>query len=167
MISWMDNQQIDVTSEGQDGIVHALEIIWDSAAPGGKATHYKIVKLAKRTRYYARQDAIFPSNIDGLEGYHAHHFSDLQADESGVQTLILFWHDEKGAQKLPFSLNCKQAAKFIADWLSSPDCDWGGQPDHDGDNGRGFRIFTESWGHVAGHSYAIVAAQPAWAMYGK
>lgn len=41
------------------------------------------------------------------------------------------------------------------------------EPDHDGDNDKGFRLFTESWGQVFGEYQAFVAIEPIWAMYGK
>lgn len=57
------------------------------------------------------------------------------------------------------------ATAFAKGWLR--DVDMGREPDHDGDNGRGFRVFTEAWGKVAGHTYAICAIEPVWACYGK
>jgi hypothetical protein len=165
----MDNQQIDVTSEGEAGILRALEIIWPAAAIGGDADFYRIVKLKPETRYYAtkregRTESLI-ANCYGLPEYHVHHCGGLKEADDGVPTLILLWSEERGATKFPFPLSIKQSAQFIIDWLGSLDYGW--QPDHDGDNGKGWRLFTESWGHVAGHSYAIIAAQPAWAMYGK
>lgn len=153
----MDNQQIDIVSEGRDGIRHALSIIWNSAAPGGKATHYKVLKLREETKYYCRDD----------NGKHrTQHCTKLVKDEErGADTLILLWHDEDGSIPLPFPLSLDQAAGFVADWIGS--ASYGSEPDHDGSNGRGWRLFTEAWGHVARHHCAIVGAQPAWAMYGK
>lgn len=152
----MDNQTIDVVSEGKQGILHALSIIWNAAAPGGKATHYKVCRLLPHTSYYC----------DDENGKHkTHHFTNQIEHGDGVETLILFWSDEHDAKPLPFPLNLEQAAGFIVDWLGS--VDFGTEPDHDGSNHKGWRLFTEDWGHVAGNHYTIIAAQPAWAMYGK
>ncbi len=162
----MDNQTIDVTSEGGEGIALALGIIWRKAAPGGKATHYKVIRTADSTSYYGK--AIAPSdtgNVDGVPGVRVRHYRRTVESADGVQTLILLWHEEQGSTPLPFALDCKRAAEFITNWLGQ--ADYGRQPDHDGDNGKGWRLFTESWGHVAGHHYAIIGVQPAWAMYGK
>lgn len=165
----MDNQTIDIVSEGDAGILKALEIIWPAAAVGGDADFYRIIKLKPETRYYATKREgnceSMEANCDGLPKYHVHHFTNETECSDGVPTLILLWSEERNATKFPFPLNINQSAQFIVDWLAS--LDYGRQPDHDGSNGKGWRLFTESWGHVAGHHYAIVAAQPAWAMYGK
>ena len=50
-------------------------------------------------------------------------------------------------------------------WLDS--VKRGKQPDHDGHNSKGFRLYNEAWGHVDGHYQAFIAVAPAWAMYGK
>lgn len=152
----MDNQCLDITSEGTIGIGHALAILWRAATPGGLATHYKVAKYTERTNYYCYD----------REGQHrTRHSTRLEDDPKGCDTLILLWSAERDATSLPFPLNQEQAADFIRNWLGT--LDYGTQPDHDGSNGKGWRLFTEAWGHVAGHHYAIVGVQPAWAMYGK
>lgn len=154
----MDNQTVDIVSEGAAGIGHVLAAIWPAAAAGGKATHYKIGKYREEIRYCCRDK-------DGVH-YGNHYTNLIQDPEKGRDTMILLWHEEgKDCVKLPFPLAADKAAMFIADWLES--LVYGRQPDHDGDNGKGWRLFTEGWGHVAGNHYAIIAAQPAWAMYGK
>lgn len=154
----MDNQQIDITSEGRNGIDLALQIIWNAAVPGGKASHYKVMRLKSETTYHQHEAH------NGRAAFISHH-ERLKEHPEGYETLILLWHDEAGAIPLPFKLDCKQSGQFVADWLGS--LDYGHQPDHDGSNGKGWRLFTESWGHVVGHHYAIVGVQPQWAMYGK
>jgi len=162
----MDNQTIDVVSEGEAGIGHALAIIWNAATPGGQAKHYKVVKLVEETIYYVRDCDAKDSNVYGAH-QHAHHATGFtKNDLRGIPTLILLWHEEDGSTPLPFPLDKEQAAKFIADWLKQadfPDREWDGEVVHE----HGWRLFTESWGHVAGHHYAIVGVQPAWALYGK
>ena len=83
----------------------------------------------------------------------------------GVETLILLWHEEQDAKPLPFKLSLEAAKSFGWNWLEQSA--YGGQPDHDGDNGRGFRVFNEDWGHVSGMHYAFAGIQPCWMMYGK
>lgn len=151
----MDNRQIDVTSEGLESLGKALELIWPSAA-GGKATHYIQSKFKEEVSYYQNK-----------KGLTTHHYSKLVEDQKGTDTLILLWSQsgDKRDQKLPFPLKLEDAKSFVSGWLDS--LNWGHEPDHDGSNGKGWRVFTEAWGHVAGNHYAIVAVQPAWAMYGK
>lgn len=71
----------------------------------------------------------------------------------------------KEGVKLPFKLDHIGAADFAARWLVEQN--YGREPDHDGDNGKGWRLYNESWGHVGGWSGAFIAVKPAWAMYGK
>ncbi len=146
----MDNRTIDVVSEGNEDLALALRIIWASA-PGGKATHYKVLKLKEKVTYFNK-----PTTS---------HYTNLEESKGGVPTLVLLWHEEHGSQAFPFGIDVHLATDFVKGWLAQ--VDYGREPDHDGDNGKGWRVFTESWGHVAGHIYTVVAVQPAWAMYGK
>lgn len=141
---------IDVTSEGDEALGLAIRLAWPGAS-GGKATHYKAVGLAEKTLYY---------------GEPAHrHSTTVHELSTGVPTLILLWHGERDALALPYPLELGDAIQFVAGWLRN--APFGKEPDHDGSNGKGWRVFTEDWGHVAGHHCAILAVQPAWAMYGK
>lgn len=81
--------------------------------------------------------------------------------------LILYWTEfkNKEAQPLPFEMGMKAATDFVWHWLE--DAERGNEPDHDGDNGKGFRIYTENWGKVDDDWQAFVAIKPIWAMYGK
>lgn len=146
----MDNRTIDVTSEGKSALALALALIWANA-PGGKATHYKEVNLVRQTRYVGE-----PTSS---------HYTSLKENPAGTPTLILLWSHERDAQPLPEPLDHLAAVKFAKAWLKK--ANYGREPGHDGSNGKGWRVFTEDWGHVADHYYAIVGIQPAWAMYGK
>ena len=57
------------------------------------------------------------------------------------------------------------AADFAAGWLGH--ANYGNAPDHDGDNGKGWRLYCEGCGYVDNDHYAFAAVQPVWAMYGK
>lgn len=149
----MDNRTIDVVSEGDHGIALAMQLIW-KRAPGGKATHYIIDKYESVTKYYCG---------DGVKT--THHSTDMVKGPKGVLTLIFLWSAEGDSTPLPFPLDLEGATQFAKHWLEV--ADYGPQPDHDGDNRKGWRIFTEEWGHVAYYHFAIVGIQPAWAMYGK
>lgn len=165
----MDNLSIDITSEGRESLAHALTVVWPNAA-GGKATHYRVVNVSRNCKYYTHEIRKgMKANVDLHQEcpeqiYVSHHEEELPADD-GSQTLILLWHEEQNATPLPYPLTLDKAISFVADWLSQ--ADYGSQPDHDGSNGKGWRLFTNDWGHVAGHHYGIVGVQPAWAMYGK
>lgn len=84
--------------------------------------------------------------------------------------MVLFWTEptqslKHNAQKLPYKMDPIAAIDFVWNWLKTADYEQ--QPDHDGDNGKGWRIFNEAWGHVKSEWAAICAIQPVWAMYGK
>jgi len=79
--------------------------------------------------------------------------------------LVLYWRQTTKAVDLPYPMTLDQAADFAAGWLDH--ADYGPEPDHDGDNEKGWRLYCESWGHVDNDPSAFAAVQPVWAMYGK
>lgn len=146
----MDNRAIDITSEGEAALALALRLAWPNAA-GGKVSHVKAVNLIEKVTYYGA-----PTD---------RHITESREAQEGTKTLILLWHEERGSLPLAYPLDIEEAIPFVIGWLKR--ADRGPQPDHDGDNGKGWRVFTDSWGHVAGHQYTIAAVQPIWAVYGK
>lgn len=80
--------------------------------------------------------------------------------------LILYCYESKKMIPLPFKMNMCQAAGFAFGWLEGAAV-YGQEPDHDGDNKHGWRVYCEDWGHVGHEHEAFVAIQPVWAMYGK
>lgn len=159
----MDNLSVDVTSEGRVSLEHALALVFSRQR---EATHYLIANVKHDVRYYGRTCDEKDANFDH-EGFPAkvHHCESSAIDATGTPSLILFWSEHEIATKLPFPLDMKKSVDFAANWLEQ--VAYGKQPDHDGDNGKGFRVFNEAWGHVLGHWQAFVAIQPVWAMYGK
>ncbi len=85
----------------------------------------------------------------------------------GDKGLVFLWslRDCSAAVPFPFKMDAKGAADFAERWLAEQD--YGRQPGHDGDNGKGWRVYCEGWGHVGSMTYAICAVKPVWAMYGK
>lgn len=87
------------------------------------------------------------------------------------KALVFFWTEPKSIRKdvvvhvLPFSLTKEAAPAFVNEWLKQQD--YGKEPDHDGSNSKGWRVFNESWGQVFNWWEAFVAIEPVWAMYGK
>lgn len=82
--------------------------------------------------------------------------------------MILYWCASRNGDDvtmLPFKMTLEQAADFAYQWLQ--EADYGTEPDHDGDNEKGFRLYCEGWGHVNNDYSAFAAVKPAWAMYGK
>ncbi|MGD9726285.1 MAG: hypothetical protein AB7L09_01415 [Nitrospira sp.] len=79
--------------------------------------------------------------------------------------LILYWSVSGNADPLPSPMTGEELVDFAWNWLLT--ASYGDQPDHDGSNGRGWRIFNEAWGHVKHDWAAFCAIQPVWSMYGK
>lgn len=88
--------------------------------------------------------------------------------------LIFLWHvdprpQDEGAVPFPFMMDPSGAADFAARWLAT--ADYGQEPDHDGDNTKGWRVFLGGFGRVhtstGEEDHAVCAVQPAWAMHGK
>lgn len=163
----MDNRSINIIAEGAESLACGLQIAWPNAI-GGKATHYKTIKAGVKETYYVEPASErWRPNVEHqtLGQLWVSSYVEEIAMDDGTDSLILLWHDEHKSFPLPYPLDFKGALHFIEGWLAN--ADYGRQPDHDGDDGRGFRLFTDGWGHVVGHHYAIVGVQPAWAMYGK
>lgn len=83
-------------------------------------------------------------------------------------TMIFLWGDfEKIPDRvaLPFEMTAEFSADLAERWLAVTE--YGDEPDHDGDNRKGWRVFNEDWGHVCGLHAAICGIRPEWAMYGK
>jgi len=87
--------------------------------------------------------------------------------------LILLWGNNGNCKELPCPLDFAGVVQLILNYLqseeiSSVECKgWDRDADHDGDNGKGWRIFVEDWGHVEGNSCVICAIKPCFIWYGK
>lgn len=82
--------------------------------------------------------------------------------------MVLYWAEpESGVQinLFPAKLAADDLVPLIKAWLSEQD--YGRQPDHDGSNGKGWRVYNEGWTHVNGEWQAFAAIEPAWLEYGK
>jgi hypothetical protein len=79
--------------------------------------------------------------------------------------LVLYWAaEEPGVTELPFPMDLTEAAEFAWGWLRH--AGYGPEPDHDGSNHKGYRVYAASYG--MGESYrALVVVEPRWAEFGK
>jgi hypothetical protein len=82
--------------------------------------------------------------------------------------LTFFWTNPQtpvdGYSKLP-PMEWEVAMHVVKSWQQT--AEYGKEPDHDGDNGKGLCVFNEAWGHINNRWEAFVAIEPAWIMYGK
>lgn len=142
----MDNFRIDITAEGEASLRGAMELAFAHNAPGGKVESYRVAVLTGTS------------------------WNGIAEELDGRTALILRWTKEKtrkedGPVDLPFRLDAAGAADFASRWLAEQD--FGREPDHDGDNGKGWRMWTGPWGHVGDDRYAVCAILAEWATYGK
>jgi hypothetical protein len=103
--------------------------------------------------------------FDNAAGKKATHYF-----EDPDKGLVLLWFEDKSRNSIPLltPLSWKEAADLAWSWLSNqPTEKYREYLDHDGSNGKGFRVYNEDWGHVAGSHYGILAVLPVWAWYGK
>lgn len=138
----MDNFKIALVAEGLNSLKAAFAIAFEHNG-GSKAKSYALRKID--------QDD-FSDPLDSLAN----------------ETALVFRWDYNGktdSHNLLFQMNSEAAAEHAHRWLAEQEYKM--EPDHDGDNGRGFAVWTGTWGHINGDHYAIVAVAPAWAMYGK
>lgn len=87
-----------------------------------------------------------------------------------VPRLLLFWCNPetskvKGYNRFICKSNAAEVSPMVEKWLRG--VEYGPEPDHDGTNAKGWRVYNENWGHVAGMWEAFAAIEPAWLMYGK
>lgn len=84
-----------------------------------------------------------------------------------VKGMIFYWVTE-GANRntLPFILDGERGAEFAHRWLEET-AEYPAEPDHDGSNSKGWRVYTDAWGSVNGEDYSVCAVQPFWMAHGK
>jgi hypothetical protein len=142
----MDNFSIDVVSEGRKSLELALSI---AVKRHSGVTHFAVIDHLAEVNEFMKKDS------------------------KTRKTLVLFWALDGSFKPTPSAFPCPMTGvplnEFVWNWLEHA---WkslyhGSQPDHDGDNGDGWRVFNEDWGHVADSHYGVVGIQPVWAMYGK
>lgn len=142
----MDNFSIDVTAEGHESLLKAMEIAFAHNAPIKRVESYHVTKLV------------------------SDEYNGLPKDVNGKTALVMRWSrtekfSETGPVNLPFKLDVKGTADFAQRWLEEQE--FGREPDHDGHNKKGWRVITGNWGFVCGDREAVCAIIPWWAAYGK
>lgn len=141
----MDNFKIDVVSSKYETFALAMDIA---------LKHWRAVS------HYAVID------------YKAESVNEWLDKPEKRKTMLLFWHDDESFKPrptpLPYKMKDEVLVSFVWHWLEDYwENDPHSEPDHDGSNSHGWRVFNEEWGHVAGSHYGVVGVQPVWAMHGK
>lgn len=85
----------------------------------------------------------------------------------GRSRIVFFWADYESMVPFPTALTTDQLADIAMSWLKN-EATYGQEPDHDGDNEKGWVCFSEACGHVRPFGWqAFIAVEPLWLMFGK
>lgn len=157
----MDNAQLNIVSEGIETLKHALAIAFSHH---GKAVSWSIIDNTLVFFWIdPARDAMTEQRCT-IEWTERAFVKELDAKYEARQRMsksVTF-------KSVPFimPIDADEAAGLATVWLANG-AKWDKEPDHDGDNGKGWRVFNGAWGHVYGMYQGICAVAPEWAMYGK
>lgn len=80
----------------------------------------------------------------------------------------------KNINEFPIPLSAEAICPIIKEYLKNKETwenvefeDWDKDLDHDGSNGKGWRVYCENWGHIDSESSAFIAIKPAYMWFGK
>lgn len=89
----------------------------------------------------------------------------------GEKGLVFYWVQPDGREDvipLPCEMTVEAVSAFAWAWLESrPDEEYHEELDHDGSNGRGWRVYNEAWNRVGSEWQTSFAVLPVWIWYGK
>ncbi len=169
-----DNFGVTVISKGREHLEAAVRLAFANC-PGGKATHYRNgIPERQCTDCYGRgEESRLPPNFKRGDPMVVIQCRNCTTGRlSAESAMILYWHEPEkwtewpDACSLPFPLSAEATIPFLWNYLQT--ADYPPEPDHDGDNGKGFLLTTgNGWGHVEGSHYSIFMVKPEWQMYGK
>ena len=91
---------------------------------------------------------------------------------------IMYWHCESDISKFPIPLSADSICEIVWEWLKTPEANsvklfqWEEDIDTDGSTYKGWRVYTEDWGHIKKNEhtidhYTIGAIKPCYCWYGK
>ena len=145
----MDNFNMQLTAETQESLRNAINIAFAHNTPGKTVKSYYVTQLQEKSYEFVKlPDAMLCAPVLVLR------WTDAGA-----------YKDDNRPQVLPFNMDAEATTMFVWKWLGQ--CEYPSEPDHDGDNKKGWFIYADYWGNVANDHYTICAIAPVWAMYGK
>jgi len=159
----MDNFNIDITAEKPEQLKLAIELAMSRVWGTKKIASYKVVRLKEEINYYTSEvnpKSQYALNCKQLPNYHIYHYKNPVYGNEGILTLLLADCLREDYTALLFPLQGDDIINFVHGWLKN-NSDPGPEPDHDGDNKSGWRIF------IPQGSAATFGIQGVWAMYGK
>lgn len=159
MVEVSDNYLFDISDKGD---ANRIKLLLDYLMPESQEP-YRLVGLHRPSHW-----AVIKGDLEkGRKGAW-----EASKEPSGPRgdRLAFFWSTPKGEindAAHPFIVKPSNLtlALMIDAWLT--ETEFPQQPDHDGSNSRGWRIYNETWGHVEGSFYGCFAVEPRWQMHGK
>jgi hypothetical protein len=154
-MSNMDNRRFDVNGHKDDELRLALRAVFAQSG-GTQAVSWKVVDYCTQKR----------SVQVGYPATEAH--GTVQPDITVPCLVLLPWRQD-GDVPFPFGMGAESVVPSVNGWLFDY-CIMGNryspQPDHDGSNSQGWRVFIDDWGRVQG-LHAICGIRPEWCWHGK
>lgn len=157
----MDNFNLDISYEGDENLKTAIKL---AMKDGYKIYSYKLVRVKREVKYFGSQCSPHtPENCHGISNLSVFHTEEEKEDKDGHLTLRLFTYGGslgKDQVQLLYPLDVEGVYNFVKGWLENG-AELGKEPDHDGDNKAGWRVFNY---YGSGAKFAV---QGIWAQYGK
>lgn len=93
-------------------------------------------------------------------------FEGYAIDTNNGRIVFFGYKGHKDATPFPTSMSGDFCAQLAIGWLK--EARYPAEPDHDGDNSKGWLCYTENWGHIEPYGFeASLAVEPHWLIYGK
>jgi hypothetical protein len=154
----MSKLEFDMAAEHWEHFSSAMKLVFEAAGISGKAPNGRtrgVTHYAVREEFQGERDAsgkwLFNQSPRPLRLVFFNHYEVGKTDGDKVA--------------LPFVMDGQGAADFAWRWLEQ--AKYPKEPDHDGNNHKGWRLYNESYGHVDQDCYGVIAVAPSWAEYGK
>jgi hypothetical protein len=142
MSAYMDNFHFCFECQGEKELDDAIALAF-MGSNEAYATHYRVT-------------------IENDKTFHA------EKRERKLSRIVFFSGDynlTENAVAFPFKATPALCADFARRWLA--EVNYGDEPDHDGSNSKGWRVYNEKFGHIDNSWNAVIAVSPVWAMHGK
>lgn len=94
-------------------------------------------------------------------------FSVGYADDNGKRLIFFRYGGDDRMTPFPAPLTMRECAMAAMKWLEFK-ANYGREPDHDGANRAGWRVYNDAWARIEGYDHhTFMAVSPCWMMYGK
>lgn len=168
----MDNFSFRMVGDRADALGSALALVWLARGMSDPTPHARPDYKRAGATHYAIRSPFEGEREDVPEGTPKHFVPGWRYGREPKPLRLVFFDNRyrsdtlaSDQMALPFTLDAIGCADFARRWLA--EAEYGGEPDHDGDNKKGWLIYNERYGQVDGDYGAIIAIAPVWTEYGK